>query len=72
MNVIVLPVEPLATLLVPPVRVPVPSGALTVMLGDEPRFVREPDEIDFSFACHVCAPVVAGAVAPDPPEPVSP
>src|SRR5438046_697442 len=42
------------------------------MLGDEPRFVSEPPEVDVSFACHVCEPVVAVAVAPGPPPPVAP
>ena len=71
-KVIVFPVEPFATFAVPLVSVPVPSAALTVMLGEEPRFVSEPAEMDFSFACHVCAPVLAVAVAPGPPPLVSP
>src|SRR6266571_8017956 len=68
----VLPVEPLATLAVGVVSVPLPSAALTVMLGEEPRFVSEPPEIDFSFACQVCAPVLEVAVTPGPPPLVSP
>ena len=42
------------------------------MLGEEPRFASEPAEVDFSCACHVCAPVDEVAVAPGPPLPVSP
>ena len=69
---IVLPPEPYATLLVPVVSVPLPSAALTVMLGDEPRFVSDPADVDFSCACHVCAPVLDVAVAAAPPPLVSP
>ena len=71
-NVIVLPVEPRTTDVVGVVSVPVPSAALTVTLGDEPRLVRVPAEVDFSCACHVCAPVLAVAVAPGPPPAVEP
>jgi hypothetical protein len=71
-NVIVFPLEPFATFDVGVVSVPVPSAASTVMLGDDARFVSDPADVDFSFACHVCAPVVDVAVAPGPPEPVSP
>ena len=71
-KVMVFPVEPFATFDVPIVSVPVPSAASTVMLGDEERFVSDPPDVDFSFDCHVCAPVVDVAVAPGPPEPVSP
>jgi hypothetical protein len=42
------------------------------MLGDAPRFAREPAEVDFSCACHVCAPVLDVAVAPGPPLAVEP
>jgi hypothetical protein len=42
------------------------------MLGDEPMFVSEPPEVDFSCTCHVCAPVDDVAVAPEPPPLVSP
>src|SRR5205085_5219596 len=71
-KVMVFPVEPFATFDVPVVSVPVPSAASTVMLGDEERFVSDPPDVDFSVACHVCTPVVDVAVAPGPPEPVSP
>jgi hypothetical protein len=71
-NVIVRPVWLAETLLVPVVSVPLPSGALTVMLGDVTRFVSVLPESDFSFACHVCAPVDDVAVAPEPPPLVSP
>jgi hypothetical protein len=71
-NVIVRPVWPADTLLVPLASVPDPSAAYTVMLGDDARFVSEPFDVDFSFACTVCAPVVDPIVAPGPPEPVSP
>ena len=46
--------------------------SLTVMLGDAARFMSVPLELDFSCACQVCAPAGTGAVAPGPPEPVSP
>ena len=71
-NVIVRPVWLAETLLVPLVSVPEPSGALTVMLGDDPRFVKVPVLRAFCCACHVCAPVVALAVAPGPPPLVAP
>jgi hypothetical protein len=71
-NVIVRPVWLAETALVPDVSVPEPSAALTVMLGEEPRFVRDPPDVDFSCACHVCAPVLAVAVAPGPPLAVEP
>ncbi|MGZ6598775.1 MAG: hypothetical protein ACXVE1_04670 [Gaiellaceae bacterium] len=60
------------TLVVGVVRVPEPSAALTVMLGEEPRLASEPAEVDFSCACHVCAPVLDVAVAPGPPLAVEP
>src|SRR5207302_6521349 len=55
-KVIVLPVDALLTEPVPVVSVPEPSPDRTVMLGEEPRFVRLPPAVDFSWACHVCAP----------------
>src|SRR5216684_787661 len=42
------------------------------MLGEEARLVSEPADVDFSWACQVCTPVEAVAVAPGPPLPVSP
>ena len=42
------------------------------MLGEEPRLVSEPPDVDFSCACQVWAPVVAVAVAPGPPPAVEP
>src|SRR4051812_10828710 len=42
------------------------------MLGEAPRLVSEPVEVDFSWACQVCAPVDEVAFAPGPPLPVSP
>src|SRR5205823_4151505 len=71
-NVMVLPVELARTLVVGVVSVPVPSAALTVMLGDEPRFVSVPLDVDFSWACHGCVAALDGAVAPDPPDAVLP
>ena len=40
--------------------------SMTVMLGDEARFMSVPPELDFSCACQVCAPAGTGAVAPPP------
>ena len=54
------------------VVVPEPSGAYTVIEGDAARFASTPASVDFSWPCQVCAPVVALAVAPEPPPPVSP
>src|SRR5205085_4569759 len=71
-NVIVRPVWLADTVVVPVVSVPVPSAALTVMLGDDERFASDPPDVDLSCACHVCAPVVDVAVAPVPPPLVSP
>jgi hypothetical protein len=71
-NAIVRPVWDAETLVVGVVRVPEPSAALTVMLGEAPRLVSEPADVDFSCACQVCAPVDDVAVAPGPPLPVSP
>ncbi len=71
-KVTVWPVWLADTALVPVVSVPEPSAALTVMLGDAARFVSVPLLRDFCWACHVCAPVVAVAVAPDPPPAVEP
>ena len=71
-KVIVFPVDPAETLVVGVVRVPVPFAALTVMLGEELRLVRVPPDVDLSWACHVCGPVLDVAVAPDPPPEVTP
>ncbi len=71
-KVIVFPVEALFTAPVPVVKVPEPSAARTVMLGDEPRFMRLPADVDFSCACHVWAPADEVAVAPGPPLAVEP
>jgi hypothetical protein len=71
-KVIVLPVEALLTEPVPVVSVPEPSEARMLMLGEEPRFVRLPADVDFSCACHVCAPEEDVAVAPGPPPAVEP
>ena len=66
---IVFPVEPASTDEVAVVSVPDPSAELvTVMDGEDARLVRVPPGVDFSWACQVCAPVVAVAVAPGPPE----
>jgi hypothetical protein len=46
--------------------------SLTVMIGDDARFVNVAPALDFSCACQVCAPAGTGAVAPGPPLPVSP
>ena len=56
------------------VIVPEPSAALTVMLGELPRFASAlvAFEVDFSCACQVTAPVGQPAVAPAPPPLVSP
>jgi hypothetical protein len=43
-----------------------------VIAGDEARFVSVPPDEDFSWACHVWAAAVAGAVAPEPPPAVEP
>jgi hypothetical protein len=43
-----------------------------VIDGDDAKFVNVPAAIDFSCACHVCAPTDDVAVAPGPPEPVAP
>ena len=69
---IVRPVWPAETLLVPGDIVPLPSAAYTVMLGELPIFVSEPADVDFSCVCHVCAPVLDVAVAPGPPPAVDP
>ena len=63
----VLPVELAGTFVVGVVRVPEPSAALTVTLGDAPRLARAPlTDDERCCACQVCAPVVAVAVAPGP------
>src|SRR5437899_271570 len=46
--------------------------SLTVMLGEDARFVSVAPALDFSCACQVWAPAGTGAVAPGPPLPVSP
>ena len=71
-KVMVLPVEPTATLLVPDVSVPEPSAAYTVMLGEEAMLARDPAEVDFSCVVQLCEPVEEVAVAPGPPPLVSP
>ena len=60
------------TFVVGVVSVPVPSAALTVMLGEAARLVSEPAEVDFACACQVWAPVDEVAVAPGPPPAVDP
>jgi hypothetical protein len=73
-NVIVLPVDDTGTLAVGVVSVPDPSPALVTLIdGDNERFVSVPPEVDFSDPCHDWDPVVLVAVAPsvlvhDPPE----
>ena len=52
--------------------VPVPSAALTVMLGCDATFVRDPADVDFCCVVHVCAPVVDVTVAPGPAPAVEP
>src|SRR5438045_9582299 len=49
-----------------------PSVERTLMLGEEPRFVRLPPDVDFSCACQVWAPAEEVAVAPAPPPAVDP
>src|SRR5438128_476090 len=71
-KVTVFPVELADTFVVGVVRVPVPSAASTVIDGDEARLVGVPPFVDCSCACHVCPPVVDGAVAPDPPDDLLP
>ena len=66
-NVIVFPVDDVFTAPVGVVSVPEPSLASTVMVGDEERFVSEPFDVDFAWACQVCAPDDDVAVAPGPP-----
>ena len=48
--------------------VPEPSFAYTVSTGDVAIEVSAPAAVELSCVCHVCAPVVAGAVAiaPEP------
>ena len=69
---IVRPVWDAETFVVGVVRVPAPSAALTVMLGEEARLASEPAEVDFACACQVWAPVLDVAVAPGPPPAVEP
>jgi hypothetical protein len=71
-NVIVRPVWPAETLLVPDVIVPEPSAAYTVTLGCEAMSVSDPAEVDFACVVQFWAPVVEVAVAPGPPLPVLP
>ena len=71
-NVIVFPVEALFTEPVGVVSVPEASAERTLTLGDVARFVSEPPDVDFSFACHVADPPLLGAVAPGPPLLVAP
>ncbi len=46
--------------------------SLTVIAGEDARFVSVPPDEDFCCACHVCAAAVTGAVAPGPPPAVEP
>ena len=71
-NVIVFPVDALLTEPVGVVSVPDPSAARTLMFGEDERFVSEPPDVDFSFACHVADPPLLGAAAPGPPLLVAP
>jgi hypothetical protein len=72
-KVIVFPVEPASTDDVGVVKVPDPFAELvTVIDGELATLVSVPPLVDFSCACHVCAPVVAAAVAPEPPDEVLP
>jgi hypothetical protein len=71
-KVIVCPVEALLTDPVGVVRVPDPSAARTLTLGDVPRLVSVPPAVDFAFDCHVAEPAVPVAVAPGPPPLVAP
>src|SRR5664279_5337069 len=63
---IVLPVCDAETLAVADVSVPDPSFAHTVITGDAAIEARTPAVVELSWICHVCAPVVAGAVAVAP------
>jgi hypothetical protein len=65
-NTIVLPVDPAVTLLVGVVMVPLPSGALTLMTGDEAIEVSAPPLVDFSWVVQVAGPPEVAAVAPGP------
>jgi len=60
------------TFVVGVVSVPEPSAALTVIEGEDARFVNEPPATDFSLLCQVWAPVEEVTVAPEPPPLVSP
>jgi hypothetical protein len=71
-NVIVFPVDALLTEPVGVVSVPDPSAESTLMLGEAPRLVSEPPEVDFSLPCHVADPALLGAFAPGPPPLVAP
>src|SRR5262249_12433611 len=55
------------------VIVPDPSAPTTLTCGEPAaRFVRVPPLVDLCWVVNVEAPPVEGAVAPGPPEPVSP
>ena len=71
-NVIVRPVCEAETTASDEASVPDPLAALTVIDGEAARFVATPPAVDSSWNCHVCAPVVAVAVAPAPPPLLSP
>ena len=45
------------------------GAAATVMLGEDPRFVRTPPTLAFDLADHAAAPASAAAVAPGAPLP---
>src|SRR5262249_2775488 len=66
------PVEAGATVVGNTVSVPVPSADTTVTIGETPRAVSVPPADDFSCVVNVLEPPVPGALAPGPPEPVSP
>ncbi len=70
-NVIVRPVCDALTVEIDAAIEPDPSAAYTVMEGDE-MLVKVPLLRDSSCPCHVCAPVVDVAVAPEPPPDLSP
>ena len=69
---IVRPVCEADTVLVDGDMVPPPSGAYTVMLGEDARFASVPAPVEASWTCQVWAPVVAVAVAPGPPPATEP
>src|SRR5947209_248320 len=57
-KVIVRPVWPADTLVVPAGIVPAPAEALQGMVGWEERLVSEPADVDFSCVVHVFVPVL--------------